>query len=36
MIGLMVVMLMCYLHVVSMAIVLLRVGSVPRSRYGIE
>ena len=36
MIGLMVVMLMSYLHVVSVVLVILKVGSVLRSRYGIE
>ena len=36
MIGLMVVMLMSYSRVVSVALVLSRVGTVLRSRYGIE
>ena len=36
MIGLMVVMLMSYLHAVSVVLVILKVGSVLRSRYGIE
>ena len=36
MIGLMVVMLMSYLLVVSVALVLSGVGPIQRSRYGIE
>ena len=36
MIGLMVVMLMSYSRVVSVVLVLSRVGTVLRSRYGIE
>ena len=35
-IGLMVVMLTSYSHVVSVVLVLSRVGSVLRSRYGVE
>ena len=36
MIGVMVVMLMSYSHVVSVVLVLSRVGPVLRSRYGVE